>query len=57
VEERTSNWLLHLDSMMNVLPLFAVIGHSNYAKMLCCWLQLIFAVYKRGIAQNITQLE
>ena len=30
--ERTGNWLLHLDTVTNMLPLFAATGHANYAK-------------------------
>ena len=30
--ERTGNWLLHLDAISKMLNLFAITGHTNYAK-------------------------
>ena len=30
--ERTGNWLLHLDTLESMLPLFAATGHTNYAR-------------------------
>jgi len=32
IAERTSNWLLHLDVVQRMLPVFAVTGHINYAR-------------------------
>ena len=37
--ERTSNWLLHLDSTRRMLNLFASTGHMNYAKTSRLYLQ------------------
>ena len=36
--EQTGNWLLHLKSTQDILPYFAVAGHTNYTK--CCHLYL-----------------
>ena len=37
--DRTSDWLLWLDSVSKMLPLFAATGHNNYAKAACIYLQ------------------
>jgi hypothetical protein len=37
--ERTSDWLLHLQTLESMLPLFAATAHSNYAKSACVYLQ------------------
>jgi hypothetical protein len=39
VAERTGNWLLHLDTVAKMLPLFASTGHGNYAKSARVYLQ------------------
>lgn len=37
--ERTGNWTLHLQSMMDMLPFFAACGHNNYLKSGYLYLQ------------------
>jgi hypothetical protein len=39
VAERTSDWLMHLECMYNMLGLFAVTGHLHYAKCVRLYLQ------------------
>ena len=34
--ERTGNWLMHLQCIHDMIPIFAASGHNNYAK--CSWL-------------------
>ena len=42
--ERTSNWLLHLESTKNMLNLFAATGHLNYAKSARFYLQQMLSL-------------
>jgi len=37
--ERSGNWLLHLDALRDMLPLFSVTGHANYARSARIYLQ------------------
>ena len=39
IGERTGNWLLHLHALQNMLPLFSVTGHANYARSARIYLQ------------------
>lgn len=39
--ERTSDWSLHLQTVSQMLPLFAASGHTNYAKCARLYLQLM----------------
>ena len=39
IAERTGNWLLHLNAMQCMLPLFSVTGHMNYARSARVYLQ------------------
>ena len=41
VGERTGNWQLHLDAIFKMLNLFAVTGHTNYAKSAHLHLQMM----------------
>ena len=39
VAERTGHWLLYLDKIAKMLPLFEATGHGNYAKSARVYLQ------------------
>ena len=42
--QRTSDWSLHLQSVAEMLNLFAPAGHTNYAKSARIYLQKMFAL-------------
>ena len=39
IGERTGNWLLHLEALHDMLPLFSATGHANYARSARIYLQ------------------
>ena len=39
--ERTGNWMLHLESITDMLNLFAATGHNNYAKCARLYVQMM----------------
>ncbi len=42
--ERTSDWQLHLDSLDEMLNVFATTGHGNYAQCACFYLEEVCAL-------------
>lgn len=42
--ERTGNWMLHLQSIMDMLPFFAACGHNNYLKSGYLYLQKMISL-------------
>ena len=51
IAERTGDWLLHLDAVQCMLPLFSVTGHMNYARSARIYLQQM-----RNLPQTHTRL-
>ena len=39
--ERTGNWLLHLETVQQMLPFFAAAGHNQYTKSAYIYLQMM----------------
>ena len=39
--ERTGNWLIHLDTVKQMLPFFAAAGHNLYLKSANVYVQLM----------------
>ena len=42
--ERSSNWILHLQTVREMIPFFGASGHHLYAKSSCMYLQTMFVL-------------
>ena len=49
---KTGSWDLHLQAMLETLPISAAAGHHNYQKLLYLYLQNMFSLPSENSAVN-----